>query len=234
MQKGFDFGAEAELERIRRLLRPGFGEAGIPRKLDPLSQLVRSLIGSRTRDPVSWRSFARLRSRFPHWAGLIAAEPREIEAAIAAVTFPDVKARQLRDALRRIAALRAGLDLDFLGRWSVDDALAWLERLPGVGPKVAAAVLNFSTLDRPAFVVDTHVLRVLCRLGFVPDNAEARHARAAVMTAAVDWSAPALAELHALLKRLGQLACHAHGPDCRACPLRHGCRTARDASVRTG
>jgi endonuclease III len=233
MQRAFDFGAATEVEWIRRLLRPAFGGSVVGEKLDPTSQLVRSLIGSRTRDPVSWLAFERLRSRYPAWADAAVAKPGEIEAVIAEVTFADVKARRLGEALRAVAAVHANLDLDFLGRWPPDHALAWLERLPGVGSKVAAATLNFSTLDRPAFVVDTHVLRVLRRFGFVAERADTRRAYAAVMAAAEHWSAADLAELHGLLKRLGQTICQAHEPNCLPCPLRHGCRMAARAPART-
>jgi len=43
--------------------------------------------------------------------------------------------------------------------------------LPGVGRKVAAPALNASTLAMPVLIVDSHVLRVFERLGFVARGA---------------------------------------------------------------
>ena len=57
-------------------------------------------------------------------------------------------------------------DLGALDGLTDDEALAYLQRLPGVGPKTAACVLLFS-LGRPAMPVDTHVHRVAGRLGLL-------------------------------------------------------------------
>ena len=57
---------------------------------------------------------------------------------------------------------RAGLDLDPSSGWSSaprEQAIEFLEPLPGVGRKTAACVLLFS-FDRPELPVDTHVYRV--------------------------------------------------------------------------
>lgn len=231
MQLTFDFGTDGEIARMRARLRQTFGVLGPVRRLGPADQLVRSLIGSRTRDEVSWPSFLRLKRRYPRWPEMAAASPGEVEVPIAAVTFADVKARYLGAAFRAILAERPDLDLGFLGRWTVRRSLAWVERLPGAGPKVAASVLNFSTLARPTFVVDTHVLRVLRRFGLVGQRADARRAGEVVVAATAGWSAVELTEMHALLKRLGQTACRAGVPDCAVCPLRGGCRTARGGSL---
>jgi len=233
MQAAFDFGGGEDIARIRRELARALGRPDrATERLDPVSQLARSLIGSRTRDPVSRAAFERLRHRYPGWAGLIIAAPRDVEAVIEQVTFADLKARYLGETLRTLVAERGAFDLDFLGGWPVAPALAWLEHFPGVGTKVAAATLNFSTLDKAAFVVDTHVLRVLRRFGFIGERADTWKAYTAVMAATPGWTATDLAELHALLKRLGQVICKAEYPACRFCPLRAlGCRTGRRFST---
>lgn len=225
MQMGFDFGAAAELAAVRDRLRDVFGAIAETPGSDPIAQLVRSLISSRTRDEVSLRAYRRLRHRFPAWPALAEAPPVWIEATIAEVTFAEAKAHWLGPALRRIEAERGAFSLDFLADRPLDAALIWLERLPGVGRKVAAATLNFSRLQRPAFVVDSHVLRILRRFGFVAPRAETPAAYAAVMAASEGWSAAALFELHVLLKRLGQTVCRDPRALCGRCPLAAGCAT---------
>ena len=153
-------------------------------------------------------------------------------ALIGDVTFPDVKARHLGATLRTIARHHPDFDLAFLGRLSVAEALAWLERLPGVGRKVAAATLNFSTLNMPAFVVDMHVLRVLRRYGFVRNTADTQPAYDAAMAALSRWNAAELAELHILMKHLGQTACRPDRPRCRDCPIRRRCKAAAASARR--
>ena len=147
-------------------------------------------------------------------------------AVIGDVTFPDVKARHLRQALRTIAARHSDFDLTFLSRFGVAEALAWLERLPGVGRKVSASTLNFSTLRMPAFVIDTHVSRVLQRFGFVRTGADTPGAYDRMMESLDGWNAAELAELHIRMKGLGQAVCRADYADCRRCVLNEGCRGA--------
>lgn len=189
-----------------------------------MAQLVRSLLGSRTRDEVSWRVYRKLVHLFPQWADLAAASPEVIEAAIIGVTHFEKKAKYIDQALRLIATDCPDYSIDFLGDWPTCRALVWLRRLNGVGPKIAAATLNFSTLCMPAFVVDTHVLRVLQRFGLVGPRADTEKACLVVMSAAKGWSAGEPEELHVLLKRLGQTRCKHGLVGCEQCPLNASCK----------
>ena len=194
----------------------------------PLGQMVKSLIGARTRDEVSLAAYRRLGRRWPRARDLARADPDDIRGLIYDVTFADEKAIRIPAALRMIAAERPDMRLDFLSDLSVPDALAWLERLPGVGRHVSAKTLNASTLGMRVFVVDTHVARVLARLGFT-----AAHATTAATSDLVTASAPfldaeGLLQLYAQVKRLGQTICRLDVPDCPACPLSAHCRTVRE------
>ena len=229
MQMVLNLGAAQDIERIRsRLLqRLGRPVPGIVRQ--PIGQLVKSLISTRTRDTVSLAVYKRLLRTYRRWHDLGVAPAAELTRVIADVTSPEIKAPNLGRTLRLIEASHPDFDLGFLAEKPVDQALNWLERLPGIGRKVSASVLNFSTLNRPAFVVDTHILRVLRRFGLVTSGADTKAAYEAVMAAASGWQAAELAELHGLLKRLGQTACRAEWPHCALCPLAGECRMARSA-----
>jgi endonuclease-3 len=181
----------------------------------PIAQLVKSLISSRTRDDVSLEAFYRLKTRFGSAARIAAAPVRAVEQAIAAVTFADVKAVCLVDSLQQIEVEHPDFCLDHLGGHPIAAALAELERLPGVGRKTAASVLNFSTLRQPVLVVDTHVARVLGRLGLIGDAVRISEIVTAAMTT---WSADRFAVFHAMLKRLGQTLCRWDRPHCHGCP----------------
>ena len=223
MQMAFSFGASEDMEWVRDRLRSCFGRRRAIPVRAPIGQLVKSLISSRTRDEVSLGAYRRLVQAYPRWSALTHAAAADVEGIIGDVTFPDVKARHLGGALGTIAACRPDFDLSFLGGLSVTRALAWLERLPGVGRKVSASTLNFSTLHMPAFVIDTHVLRILQRFGFVPSKADTRTAYEATMAMVPDWSATDLSEFHVLMKRLGQTVCRAGCANCRDCPIRQRC-----------
>lgn len=227
MQTAFDFGAPTEMALMRDRLRSTLSGYRPYNLREPIGQMIKSLISSRTKDEISLRAYERLIRRYPRWSDLAQAPAAEIEAVIAKVTFADEKARHLKAALGIIAARNADFDLSFLKGLPVPQALAWLEALPGVGPKVAASTLNFSALAMPAFVVDTHVLRVFTRFGIIGAKADIAAAYATVMTAAADWTAAEFSEFHVLVKRLGQTICRFEGPLCGECPLRRDCRMAK-------
>ena len=121
--------------------------------------------------------------------------------------------------MRLIGEKRAGdLSLDFLADLTVPDARAWLEELPGVGPKTSAAVLLFSRLRRPALPVDSHHHRVAVRLGLLPASVDVGPAHALLEAQLPsDWNAQQVYDNHESLMLHGQRCCYHHNPDCRRC-----------------
>src|ERR1700712_5177165 len=167
--------AEKALESHRRRC----GHYGCPLRyfhtIDPMSELVASLLSHRTLNRDSGLAFRTLRERFADWAAVRDAPVSEVQDAIAACTWPEQKAPRLQAVLcevseREEASAGGTLSLDFLRDWPVAKARAWLETLPGVGPKTSAAVLSFSTLRGRALPVDSHHHRVAARLGLIPEN----------------------------------------------------------------
>ena len=188
--------------------------------LDPLSELVSSLLSHRTKNADSGRAFKALRATFATWEQVRDAPTAAVEEAIAAVTWPELKAPRIREVLRRIGELRGALSLDFLGDMNVVDARAWLEQLPGAGPKTSAAVLAFSTLRKPALPVDSHHHRVAVRLGLIPPATAVgpAHALLADLLPA-DWSAQQVYDHHEIFMFHGQRVCFFNAPACERCPL---------------
>lgn len=226
MQDAFGF-VEDDLARWSSLLTRAYGTLVGPQRRRPIGQMVKSLISARTPDAVSMAAYRRLGARWPRARDLADAAPAEIERTIFDVTYADRKAEQLPAALRMISAERGAVDLDWLADLAVDDALAWLERLPGVGRHVSTKTLCASTLRMRVFIVDTHVARVLVRLGFVGPAATARTASERVTASTPFRDAEGLLQLFAQMKRLGQAICRFDAPDCAACPLTANCRTAK-------
>ena len=231
MQLTLGFIPPSMLPSLRDRLLEVFGSQRAEQRMDPLSQLIKSLISARTYDEVSWAAFVRLQAAFPDWSALGRADPRRIETIIDTVTFADRKARQLPVLVRVLQLRPTTLDLSHLAEMGIEAAMTWLQGLPGVGCKTAAATLNFSTLNRRALVVDTHVHRVARRLGLVGRSALPSEAYAMLMAdAPSDWEAEDLFELHWLLKSLGQSICRADRPPCSLCPFGADCPRV-DAAV---
>ena len=190
------------------------------RDLDPLTELVGSMLSHRTRNADSGRALVSLKTRFRRWEAVRDAPVEEVEEAIKAATWPEQKAPRIQGALRLITEARGELSLDFLGEMEVGAARAWLERLPGVGPKTSAAVLLFSRLRMPAMPVDSHHHRVAARLGLIPESVGpgAAHDKLRALLPK-DWSAQALYDHHEALMYHGQKCCFYKNPACKRCPV---------------
>lgn len=111
------------------------------------------------------------------------------------------------------------LDLRFLGNYPIEESRRFLTSLPGVGEKTAGCVLAFA-FHREGFPVDTHIHRVLRRMGVIPEkiSAEKAHYRMYELTAPEGRYA-----LHVRIIQFGREVCHAQRPDCGACSLTTSC-----------
>ena len=200
--------------KIHRLLLEAYGDPPRPR-LDPVSELVSTILSQSTNDSLRDRAYDRLRKRYPTWEEVRDAPVREIIRAIQVCGLAQQKGPRIKTALQHITRERGELDLSFLSAWSVEEAKEWLMSIEGVGPKTASIVLLFS-LNRPAFPVDTHVHRVTGRLGLIPPKTSADKAHR-ILEALVppDLYLP----FHLNLITHGRQVCHARGPQCEVCVL---------------
>lgn len=188
--------------------------------LDPLSELVSALLSHRTKNADSAKAYQALRSQFPTWEAVRDAPTAAVERAIAPCTWAEQKAPRIQQVLRLIGDRQGELALDFLADLSVPAARAWLESLPGVGPKTSAAVLLFSTLRRPALPVDSHHHRVAARLGLIAPSVSATAAHALLEAQLPpDWTAQQVYDNHETLMLHGQRCCYYRNPACDRCAV---------------
>jgi len=204
-----------------------FGEPARRRHLDPIAQLVATIISQNTNDVLRDKAFAALRQRLPTWEQVRDAPLEQVMSAIQIAGLSQQKAPRIQQALRRITSEQGELTLDFLGRMEVEDAKKWLMSINGVGPKTAAILLLFS-LNRPAFPVDTHVHRVTRRLGLIPlkTSREKAHDLLEALLPPQTYYA-----FHLNVIRHGREVCQARRPRCELCALRDLC-AYYDSTVR--
>jgi endonuclease-3 len=129
------------------------------------------------------------------------------------------KARRIRQILRWIKKREGKLSLLFLKKMSSEEIKKTLEGRKGIGPKTVHCLLLFG-IGREAFPVDTHVLRVGKRLGFIPERMEAEKAHR--------WMVPLILKgkslsLHLNLIRFGRSICRAKNPQCEICFFKKEC-----------
>lgn len=215
-------GRMLEPAEIIELLKAAYGPLPRRRRRDPLDELVLGVLSQNTSDVNSGRAFSRLKGAFPDWESVLRAGEREVEEAIRPGGLGRAKAVRIKALLEEIGRRPGSFDLRALGSMPLDQAKAWLESLPGIGPKTAAVVLLFS-FDRPAMPVDTHVHRVARRLGLVPEKASTRAAEDALERAVEPRQ---VYDLHIYLIEHGRRVCAARRPRCPVCALRHGCPSA--------
>src|SRR4051812_14560082 len=196
--------------------------------LDPLSELVSSLLSHRTRNADSGRAFKALRARYADWAALRDAPTAEVEETIGGVTWPEQKAPRLQAVLRAVEERHGSLSLDFLGPMPVAEARAWLESIPGIGPKTSAAVLSFSSLRKAALPVDSHHHRVAQRTGLIAASMDVGPSHAALAAQLPDdWDAQQVYDNHEVMMLHGQRCCTFKNPACHRCAILDLCPTGQ-------
>ena len=205
---------------VRKLLRRRFGRLKFRTGKDPVGELVKTILSQNTSDVTSFRAFDNLKKRFRSWERLRKADVSAIRREIKIAGLSNIKAPRIKEALNEIVRRRGSLELDFLERLSTKEGYAFLRSIRGVGPKTAAIVLLFS-FNRPVMPVDTHIFRVMKRLGFIGDKM-AREKAQEYLTAVSPGNA--IKEFHVHLIMHGRRICTARNPECPMCDLKMLCK----------
>ena len=216
---------ETKTQAVHERLLEVYGHPQWRLHLDPISEVVSTILSQNTSDVNRDRAFDRLRVRFVTWAEVRDGPVEAIEQAIRPAGLAQQKAPRIKGALQFITQERGELSLDFLKDMPVDEAKAWLTQIKGIGPKTAAIILLFS-LGMPAFPVDTHVHRVTRRLGLIGPRVSAEKAHDLLENLLPpEW----YYAFHLNVIRHGREICHARNPKCEICPLQDLCDYYQEA-----
>jgi len=181
--------------------------------------LIQTILSQNTNDRNRDLSYERLRTRFPLWEDISRAKMGAIARAIRPGGLANQKAKRIRDLFQWIKDREGGFGLLFLSKMGSEEIEETFGTLKGIGPKTLACLLLFG-LGREAFPVDTHVLRIGRRLGFIPERLDAEKAH--------PWMVPLVPKgkslsLHLNLIRFGRSICKAQHPKCNICFLKREC-----------
>lgn len=193
---------------------------GIPSadERDPVDLLVMTILSQNTSDTNSLRAFAHLKSVFCDYEKVLVAPDEAVADSIRAGGLAEIKARRIKEALSNIKQNARTISLSFLADMNPQGAMAYLQSLPGVGPKTASVVLLFA-FSMPFLPVDTHVYRVSRRLGLLDDI---RLEKAQPILEKIVPVEKYLS-LHLNLIAHGRLICRARNPNHEVCVLRNCC-----------
>ena len=215
-----------QYDEVVRRLDLHYGPRPLRPNGDITGTLVRTILSQSTTDRNSSAAFDSLRAEYPTWDEVIAAPTDQVAAAIRTGGLSQQKAPRIQRVLESMRDSDAtGKDI---GDLTVDQAMALLTALDGVGPKTAACVLLFA-LGMPVFPVDTHIARVTTRLGIVPDRTSTV-TKQRILTEFAGPHPPTIYAAHVETIEHGRRVCQSRRPRCEACVLQDVCdyfRTVR-------
>jgi endonuclease-3 len=190
----------------------------------PFQLLVATILSAQCTDARVNLVTPELFRRYPSPADLAGAEPAELEAVIRSTGFFRAKARNLMAMARQVVDRHDG---------QIPRDVAALTALAGVGRKTANVVLGTAFDIATGIVVDTHVRRLVNRMGLTtkknPEQIERELMQIIPRSQWVDLS-------HRLIQH-GRRVCLARRPRCEACDVssicpKVGVSPARNANPR--
>ena len=218
------------VRRVNAILLEKFGTR-TPSKRDALDGLILIILSQATNDHNCDRAFNSLKTAFPRWEDALMAPVEDVANAIRSGGLANQKAARIQQLLREIWEEREDFDLSFLNDLPASECEAYLSRFHGVGPKTIACVLVFF-LDKPAFPVDTHVFRIVKRLGWIRAKASPDEAHRVLKSLVPD---DCKLDLHVNFIAHGRLTCRADGnggPKCGSCEIKRFCATGKSLKIR--
>ena len=181
---------------------------------------MRTILSQNTTRSNTDRAFENLLERFGgDWERIRRAPTEEVVDAIEVGGLARQKAPRIQTILATLEEERGAYSLEFLRDRDVQQAREYLLQFKGVGPKTAAFTL-MDAAGMPLFPMDTHILRICRRLGWIDESTSSSDAH--------DRMLPEIPEgehyaAHIVMVRHGRELCHARNPECAECTLRSVC-----------
>ena len=155
-------------------------------------------------------------ARFPTLESFAQAEPEDVEPYIRSCGFFHGKARDLVGCARQL--------IDRFGG-KVPGTMEELTSLPGVGRKTANLILG-DVYGQPAYVCDTHCIRITGRLGLTDGSRDPLQVERQLRAILPPEESSDFCHRMVLF---GRDVCTARSPKCESCPLRPDCADGKTA-----
>ena len=230
---------------VRDGLASIYGRPTWHRRLDPMSELILTILTQNSADVNAEKAYEALCKAYPgdgapeqhdlgvgwggvglqptvtpDWMRVEFAPTEELIDVIRPGGLAPQKAPRLQASLRKIRERSGDYSLEFLGDMPAIEARAWLTGIDGVGKKTASIVILFS-FGMPLMPVDRHVERVAKRIGLIPAKASPDDAHEHFLAL---LEPDQMYEAHVNLIQHGRRICHAQRPEHDRCPVAPRCR----------
>ncbi len=193
-----------------------YSDSELPSVLDVL---IATKLSQNTTDKSSFKAFTNLKKKFKHWDKAAAADIDIIKDCIKVCGLANTKARNIKQMLQQMKKNYGTLDLSFMKKHEDEKIYQEFLQYEGIGVKTISCVLIFA-MGRDAFPVDTHVHRVLNRLGIVRTMTPVKTFE--IMKDKIP--AGKKYGLHSNLIKFGRNICKSKNPLCSICFLYDICR----------
>ncbi len=205
-----------KLKKVITLLEEYFGRP-YDNKSNPseiLDVLIATKLSQNTTDKSSFKAFTNLKKRFKNCRNVSEAGIEEIRDCIKVCGLSNTKAGDIKLMLSSMLNNYGTLDLNFLREYENEKIYEELLQYEGIGVKTISCALIFA-LGRDVFPVDTHVHRVLNRLGIVRTNTPVKtfEQMSGIIPEGKKYG------LHNNLIKFGRNFCRSKNPVCSVCFL---------------
>ena len=187
--------------------------------LSPIDMLIAVKLSQNTTDKSSYKAFRNLKESYKSWDEVSKADSEDIKEKIKVCGLANTKAKNILELLSSIKKDFNGFDLSELETRSNEEIYEQFLKYNGLGVKTISCLLAFS-FGRNVFPVDTHVHRILNRLGIVTTNTAEQTFEASKKVIPDDEKI----SFHTNLIKFGRNICKAASPLCGVCPLYRLCR----------
>jgi DNA (cytosine-5)-methyltransferase 1 len=223
----------SRLQAISSILSALHGDPRLGNPVNPVDDLIYVLLTRKTPIHTGQVLFEKLKSNFPTWDALLEVSPVQLMSMIDSGGLAQKKVHAIFGALRRIKLEFGSITFEPARDWSDDQLFKFLTSLPEVGPKTAYCVMMYA-FNRRVFPADTHVQRVLSRLGIFQKLGLDLTSKSEKQCQSIleDLIPPALRySMHVNLIVHGQKTCRSVKPKCAECALNRFCSTYRETRV---
>lgn len=213
--------SKAKLLKVISRLDEHFGKPFDNTKKPPeiLDVLIATKLSQNTTDKSSFKAYTNLKNKYGTWDNVAKANEKDIKDCIMVCGLANTKARNIKLMLQQMKKKYGTLDLSFMMEYDNGKVYQEFLQYEGIGVKTISCVLIFA-MGRDAFPVDTHVHRVLNRLGLVNTNSPLK-----TFEEIKDRIPEGKRyELHNNLIKFGRNYCRSNNPLCSRCFMYSLCR----------